>query len=214
MKLVTRPIDGLTVLTRAIALANCPDDGIESLCRRVRLLPPGASYLIDQRGSVYEPLPSQAWRKKTHRASILRCRVAMWAVFSGSALPGTRVASRETLVVRATRTLTGTKRLKMFSAKREKVLRIRFGWPGYWWHSLSLDGQADQWTVPTLDGLVAAAAMLLEETENRSHVRGCLHCRGWFIRVEGKQMCCTPKCQSQRDAELSKRRVYKKRGLL
>lgn len=177
MQFVTGPLDGATIIRRAVALANCPDDGLDSICGRLKLLRPGSPYLIDQRGRVYAPLPGRAWRKKTHRRLILRCRVvAVMVLEGGAATLQTRVRSRQKLTRHS---------------KGSPVIHITPGWPGYWWQSISLDGGSNEWTVPTLDALVAAAASLLEDAAVRSLVRQCPQCRRWFIRPAGlKQATC------------------------
>jgi hypothetical protein len=189
MQIVTGSIDSLTVLTRAITLANCPGKVLDSICRRLHVLPPGSPYMIDQHGRVH----ARPWGKKTHRASIVRCQVTIWAAFAGRRPPTSGVH----------------RLLSVTSTKRARTLRGRFGYPGYWWQRVSLDGPANERTIATLDTLVAAAWGLLADPDVRSRVRLCPQCRKWFLRGDGKQTCCSEKCQAKRDRALSAKRVKK-----
>lgn len=191
MNVVTGPIDGITVLMRAITLANCPEDELESLCKRLRLLPPGAPYLIDERGNVY----AKSWRKRTHRGSIQQCREIMRSALEKGAPRGTKLTHVEHDVEKPLRGESG------WRVERARLLRVIPGAAdGVWWQSLSLNGGDDTWTIATLDGLVAATCALLGDRKVLSRVRKCPQCGTWFIR-QGKQTCCTPEHQRQRNRQ-------------
>jgi hypothetical protein len=203
MKCVTGPIDAESILLRALVLANDPDGSLD--WRRLHVLPPGAPYRIDQRGMVYEV----AWKKRTHRKSVERCRRAMRDAFEGKVPPSVRATIQ---TVERRKPLRGE---RGFELAPTKTLRM---WVGpHWWAMKFADGrrviEGDRWVVPTLDALVEAASSLLVDPSIGRMFDRCPTCGQYFWRPpRWKKAACSDEHQLLYKREKNRARVKRFRN--
>ena len=206
MKKITGPIDGLTVIWRALEFANTREitDAVAS-CQRARVLPPGAPYVIDECGNVFAvPLgnrDSLPVVKECHGvintalAHIIRGvvpHVAKSWHLARKEIVRTRHKDGDTTDELVSTTLLDwslpTPRwFRVQGFQRRKTAKREYAFAG----------DDAELIVPTLDGLVAAAALVMYE--NRDHVKRCPYCRKYFVRGRRKQSTCrSSRCENER----------------
>jgi hypothetical protein len=204
MRCVTGPIDGGTILQRALVLANDPDGCLA--WRRLYVLPPGAPYHIDRRGNVY----AVPWRKRTHRAGVEKCILDMRRAFDGVVPRKLTVTSRAATKLK--RLADGQQGYEMVEIK---IHQLRL--PGsHWWAPKFIDGretsEAEHWVVPTLDALVGAAHALLLRPGVRGLFGRCPHCGLYFLRPSGwRKAACSEEHWREHRKLQSGARVKEKR---
>jgi hypothetical protein len=208
MKKTTGPIDGLRLIRRAVTFGNMADvSDVAAVCRRLKVLPPGAPYVINPRGDVF----AVARRKKGSSKSVAQAHTTMREclarVTRGIAPAGSGLAWTGDLMRDGKIDLGQLRELK----KRVDLLPPSARWfrvQGYQRRRIVED---DTLIVPTLDGLVAASAPVL--WEYRDHIRKCPCCERYWIRGEKKASDCgKPSCRLWRIRRNKKKASKKKRA--
>jgi hypothetical protein len=188
MKTITGPIDGLTLINRAVMFGNMRDlTDAKAICKKLRVLPPGAPYVINQRGEVF----AVARRAKDYSKAVANSHVAMQKVLAhvvrGIAPSiGERLANIEELVIDFS--LPSLRWFRVQGFERRRIV------------------EDQTLVVPTLDGLVAASAPVLWDF--RKHIRQCPcpTCRRYWIRGGVKAATCgRSACEDWRIKEKNKR---------
>jgi hypothetical protein len=226
MKSVTRRIDAASVVLTALEFANRKDvSDARSMCKKLHVLPPGAAYHIDQKGRVFPTKVrvvdvSRLTRRVKERQIVLR------DVFTEIC------EGREPMVVRQSRSrpmiknrsieiddpnsYTGKSSLVIIVRKPPgPMVNLKWLWASWWRVQRTVNGEIvdeDAFVIPTLDGLVGAAAAIL--WEHRRHLRRCnyQHCWNFFYRsTKRKRLFCSTVCRDEAKRLKTKLRVRRAR---
>lgn len=214
-KIVTMPVDALTVLYRATEFANVPEEQLEGgVPKRLHVLPPGAPYKMDQRGFVY----ASPRRKRDQGPGVKRCWDAMRQALL-NATHGGRPGSDMDVTIKSTR----EDRMRRYpdgaGYRLDPTQVVEVSAPfesAFWWRSQSVergDISEGDFVIPTLDGLVAAARAMLLSSKCRERIRRCPSCHRFFIRGPRRQATCgRDACKSKRIREQDAKRVARWRS--
>lgn len=212
---VTGPVEEWTVLYRAIEFANVPAWRLqEGVPKRLRVLPPGAPYKMDQRGNVY----ASPRRRRDDSLRVKQCWDAMRQALGNATRrgrPGDEMDVHVKLIKEE-----GHQRYpdgSGYEMKEEKLLHIHMPFEtAFWWRRQMIDkGRLldAEYVLPTLDGLVAAARGVLLSRKARGRIRQCPSCQRYFVRGPRRQATCGREtCKSERIRMLGAARARRHRG--
>jgi hypothetical protein len=226
VKRVTQRIDAASVVIRAVHFANQKDvSDVQTTCKKLHVLPPGAAYRIDDLGRVY---PANLRAVKVSRVARLvkERQAAIRDVFAEIC------EGREPMRVRQSRSRamivnrwigvddpyssTGKSKILMKVVKPAgPVVNFKWLWASWWRVQRTVDGEIvddDAFIVPTLDGLIGAAAAILWEHRRRLRRCGYQKCWNFFYRSQRKkQLFCSDNCRDETRLLKTKLRVRKAR---
>jgi hypothetical protein len=199
MKRITGPIDHLALIRLAVAFGNMMDvSDVGAVCKRLRVLPPGAPYWINGRGVVF----GAPCKKQDFAAVVAKVHAAMRNVLAAvvaKELPKVHEPTRTTEKQVYHTTIVGD--VRESRVKTYPVAYIDFTFPSpYWFRAQGYEPRRsgkgvrpqligeDEYIIPTLDGLLAASAAVLYR--HRHHIRRCPFCPTYFTLPGKKQTTC------------------------
>lgn len=206
----------------ALEFANRKDvSDARSICEELHVLPPGAAYHIDQKGRVF---PTKV--RVVNARLVKERQVALRSVFAQicegrKPMYLRQSRSRAKIVPRSIEVddpdaYKGKSRLLMTGRKPPgPMVNFKWLWASWWRVQRTANGEIldeDAFVIPTLDGLVGAAAAIL--WQHRRHLRRCnyQHCWNFFYRsTKRKRLFCSTVCRDEAKRLKTKLRVRRAR---